>query len=306
MFKLEFFHPRFWPSWLLFGFLALLARLPLSLATRIGAGIGWLISKIAGKRYEAARINIELCFPELNRLEQDELLREHFRFLGVAAIETGLCWFSPKDRLQKLLKEIEGEEYLIQALEAGRGVILLSCHFTHLEIGGSLLASKHPVAAVYEPIKRNSLFEAVMLRSRNVNTNNRTVDRTNTRGMLRVLRDNLPLWYAPDQNYRGKFSVFAPFFGIQASTNIATSRLAKISKAPVLPFFQERLKDGSGYRVIIKPPLEGFPSGSQRDDAKHINAIFEEEIRRRPAEYLWIHRRFKSRPEGEDPIYPKK
>ncbi len=262
--------------------------------------------QFGGHRRETARININLCFPELSDAERQNLLHEHFRFLGIAIVETGLCWLTPKENLQKLLKEIEGEEHLAQALELGHGATLLSCHFTHLEIGGSLLALKYPVAAVYKPNKKNPLFEAVMRESRNKRTGDRTIDRSNTRGMLRALRDNLPLWYAPDQNYKGQFAVFAPFFGVQASTNIATSRLSKISKAPVLPFFQERLEDGSGYRLIIKAPLENFPSDSQEEDATRINALFEEEIRRRPAEYLWVHRRFKTRPPGEAKIYPKK
>jgi len=124
--------------------------------------------------------------------------------------------------------------------------------------------------------------------------------------MLRALRDNLPLWYAPDQNYKGQFALFAPFFSVNASTNAATSRLAKISKSPVLPFFQERMEDGSGYRLIIKPPLDNFPGESVEEDTTRINALFEAEIRRRPAEYLWVHRRFKTRPTGEEKIYPKK
>ncbi len=304
--RLEFLHPRFWPHWLLFGCLALIARLPFPAAIKVGEKIGWLMLKCAKQRRETARINIDLCFPERDEKARQQLLHDHFRFLGIAAVETGLCWLTPKESLQKLLKEIEGEEYLIHALEAGHGATLLSCHFTHLEIGGSLLALKYPAAAVYKPNKNNPLFEAVMRESRNKRTGDRTIDRSNTRGMLRALRDNLPLWYAPDQNYKGKFAVFAPFFGVQASTNIATSRLTKISKAPVLPFFQERLEDGSGYRLIIQAPLDNFPSESLEDDATRINALFEKEIRRRPAEYLWVHRRFKTRPTGEEKIYPKK
>ncbi|RLA16389.1 MAG: lipid A biosynthesis lauroyl acyltransferase [Gammaproteobacteria bacterium] len=304
LFRLEFLYPRFWPNWLLFGCMALIGRLPYSITTKIGRFIGHLVFYVGRRRRQTAQINIDLCFPELNDAERERLLREHFLFMGIAAVETGICWLAPKAKLQKLLKEIKGEEHLNKALEAGHGAILLSCHFTHLEMGGSLLAGYRPLAAVYKPHKNNPLFEAVMLGSRDAH--GRVISRSDTRGMLRTLRDNLPLWYAPDQNYKGKFAVFAPFFGINASTNAATSRLAKISKAPVLPFFQERMEDGSGYRLIIKPPLENFPSESAQEDAARTNALFEEEIRRRPAEYLWVHRRFKTRPPGEEKIYPKK
>lgn len=304
LFRPAFLHPRFWPNWLLFGFMALVGRLPYPVATKIGQFLGHLMFYLGGQRKQTAQININLCFPELSDDERAQILREHFLFIGIAAVETGFCWLAPKNRLHKLLKEIKGEEHLNRALEAGHGAILLSCHFTHLEMGSSLLAGHRPLAAVYKPHKNNPLFEAVMLGSRDAH--GRVISRSNTRGMLRALRDNLPLWYAPDQNYKGKFAVFAPFFGVNASTNAATSRLAKISKAPVLPFFQERIEDGSGYRLIIKPPLEHFPGETPEEDATDINALFEEEIRRRPAEYLWVHRRFKSRPPGEEKIYPKK
>lgn len=302
--RLSFLHSRFWSSWLLFGFLTLTGWLPYPVSIKLGRLLGRMMLAMGGERERVARINLKLCFPELGENEIQSLLREHFEFLGIATIETGLCWLGPRDKLQPLLKEIVGEEHLDRALQEGHGALLLSCHFTHLEMGSSLLAGHRPLAAVYKPNKKNPLFEAMMHRSRD--SHGRIISRSDTRGMLRALRDNLPLWYAPDQNYKGTFAVFAPFFGVNASTNAATSRLAKISKAPVLPFFQERMEDDSGYRLIIKPPLDNFPSETTEEDATRINKLFEEEIARRPAEYLWVHRRFKSRPEGEAKIYPKK
>lgn len=298
----EFLRPRYWSRWLLFGVMALIARLPYRPAMALGRLLGRIGFRVGGFRRRTATTNLELCFPELDPDTREQWLRAHYESLGMAAIETALLWMGDRNRIKRLLGEVQGMGHLRSALQQGRGAILLAGHFTHLEMGGALLAGMLPLAAVYRPHK-DPLFEAVMARSRH--RYGRALRRDDARGMFRALRDGLPMWYAPDQNYKGAHGTFAPFFGIPAATNAAAGRIARISRAPVLPFTQQRLPDGGGYRLIIGAPLENFPLGDPHTDAARVNLEIEKLVRQQPQDYLWVHRRFKSRPPGEPRIYPR-
>lgn len=297
-------HPRFWLTWLLLGAARLVARLPPGPGLALGRGLGRLGLRIAGERQRIARINLALCFPTLGELERQRLLRRHFQSLGMALMETAWCWCLPPDRLRDRLRDISGEHHLREALNGGRGVIVLAAHFTHLEIGSTLLGLHYPGAAVYRP-HRNSLLETFIQRRRGRhNVGGQLIPKARPRGMLKILRENHFLWYAADQDYRGAASMFVPFFGVLAASNAAIIRLARLSSAPVLPFYQERLDDG-GYRLVFLPPLENFPTDDPGRDMACIHRILEAMIRRQPADYLWVHRRFKTRPPGERPIYAR-
>lgn len=292
--------PRHWPTWLLLGLGWCLAQLPWPLQRRLGRGLGRLLYHLARRRRRIARINLKLCFPGKDALERDLLLRRHFRSLGMGVVETAMSWWTPAHRLAHRY-QLEGLEHLQAALARGRGVILLSAHFTTLEIGGRLLAQRAPFHVLYRSHK-NPVFERVMRRARERHFE-RAIAREDMRGFLRSLKQNMPVWYAPDQDYGREKSVFAPFFGVPAATITATSRLAAASGAAVVPFFPERRADGRGYVLRLYPALEGFPGESPEADAARINALIEERIRARPEQYLWVHRRFKTRPEGAAGVY---
>jgi KDO2-lipid IV(A) lauroyltransferase len=292
--------PRYWGTWLSLALLRLLVLLPFPAQLALGQALGIALGHLLGRRRRIAETNLTLCFPELSREARARLLWRSFESLGLALIEVGMAWWGSDARLRRLV-EIEGLEHLRAALTGGRGAILLSAHFTTLEIGGRLLRLFQPFRPIYRPTK-NPLWDWVMLRRRQQHVE-RAIDRRDVRGMFRALRANEPVWYAPDQDYGREHSVFVPFFGVLAATITATSRLAALSGAPVVPFFQYRKPDGSGYRLVIEPPLEGFPGPDPAADAERINRLIEARVREHPEQYLWSHRRFKTRPPGEAPPY---
>ncbi len=251
-------------------------------------------------RREIAAANLELCFPELDRRARHRLLHRHFRSLGLGVVEVGAAWWGSDDALARHSRLV-GLDHLHAALARGRGAILLGAHFTNLEIGLRALSSRTPCHVVYRPLGDAGLDRAV--RERRDRHRVTMVPRDDVRGMVRALRAGHPLWFAPDQNYAGKHRVFAPFFEIAAATIATTSRLAKISRAPVVPFFQHRLPGLEGYEMTLLPALEDFPGADPEADAARINSLIEVQVRRSPDQYLWTHRRFKTRPPGAAPVY---
>jgi KDO2-lipid IV(A) lauroyltransferase len=295
-----YYRPGYWPTWILLGFMWLVAQMPYPLQMAIGRTLGRVMILLGHRRRRIAETNLGLCFPELDKPERKALLKDHFRSLGMGMVETAMSWWTPEARLKPLVR-IEGLEHLEAALARGKGVILLSGHFTSLEIGGRLLALFAPFHVLYRRHK-NPLFEATMKRARERNYE-KAIPREDMRAMLRSLKQNMPVWYAADQDYGREKSVFAPFFGVPAATITATTRLAHSSCAAVVPFFQHRLEDNSGYLLKLYPALENFPGESPEADAECLNRIIEERIREMPEQYLWVHRRFKTRPQGELLLY---
>lgn len=295
----RFLAPKYWPTWLALGLLRLAATLPGPMQRGLARALGTTLWLLPLPQKQVARTNLRLCFPELSASEHRRLLRHHLQSLGMSVVELAVSWWAPHRRLAQMA-EVQGLEHLERARAKGKGVLLLSAHFTTMEIGGHLLSLHVPVAVMYRH-QKNALFDAVMLRGRERNST-RIIHRNDVRGMLRALKDGLPVWYAPDQNYAGPQSVFAPFCGIPAATSSATARLARASGAPVVPFFPERLPNGR-YRLHILPPLEGFPTDDVVEDTARINHVIEQQVRRMPEQYLWVHRRFKNRPAGEPRYY---
>ena len=291
---------RYWPTWSGIALLWCLSHLPYTWQHAIGRRIGMLFHRLAGRRRSIAAVNLSLCFPELSTSEREKILTEQFVSMGIGVMETAMSWWSPDRRLGQLA-HLDGLQHLQAALSRGKGVILLSAHFTTLEIGGRLLALQSPFHVMYREHK-NAAFDRVM-KSARIKHFGKAIARGDLRGVLRSLRDNVPVWYAPDQDYGREQSVFVPFFGIPAASITATSRLARISGAAVVPFFQTRLPDARGYQLTLYPPLDNFPGESVAADIRRINKIIEARIREQPGQYLWVHRRFKTRPEGEADVY---
>ncbi len=298
----RFLAPRFWLTWLLLGIMWLIAQLPYRAQRAIGNILGRIMYHASPWRRHIAAVNLRSCFPELSGPERATLLRRHFSSLGMGAVETAMSWWTPDKKLRRLAR-IEGLEHLERAKKMGKGVILLSAHFTTLEIGAHLLAMHTLFHAMYRKHK-NPLFEAVMRRARERRCEY-AIPRGDVRAFLNSLKMGLPVWYAPDQNYGRKHSIFVPFFGVPAATNTSTARLARLSGAPVVPFFQHRLPGAQGYALTLLPALDDFPSEDVEADTLRINQLIEQQIRRAPEQYLWAHRRFKTRPAGERNVYAR-
>ncbi|MFW5452328.1 LpxL/LpxP family Kdo(2)-lipid IV(A) lauroyl/palmitoleoyl acyltransferase [Thioalkalivibrio sulfidiphilus] len=291
------FRPRYWGYWLLVAILWTLSRLPLGIQRLLGTGIGDLFHATGRRRRHIARVNVDLCFPQLGDAERGRMVRAHFRSVGFALFETALSWWGSDARLGKLVR-IEGLEYLEQALDQGKGVLLLSAHFTTLELAGRLLALHHPFAVMYRP-HENPVIERLFANNRNRHFE-RAIRRNDVKGLLKALKDNQVVWYAPDQGKGGKNSVIAPFFGEPAATQTGTHRIARVSGAPVVPFFGFRTPDGH-YRLVIKPALDDFPGEDPLTDTTRVNQVIEAAVREAPEQYFWAHRRFKKREGLPDP-----
>jgi len=295
IFQRQFLHPRFWPSWLGLLFMRLSIYIPVKAQLMLGNGLSLIMRPLMKSRKKIAQRNLELCFPELSEQQRTALLEENFRTMGMMLIETALSWWASDASLQKRV-QYQGLEHLEAALAKGKGVILLTGHFTSMELGGRLIMLKTPCYVMFRELN-NQLFNAVMMRSRTYHSEG-IVLRDDPRSMIRALRKNKVVWYAPDQDFGLKMSVFAKFFGVPAATVPATARLVKMSGAAVIPFVPRREKDGR-YTLSLSAPLTHFPSGEDVADAQVINDLLEKEVRQSPAQYLWIHRRFKTQREGE-------
>jgi Kdo2-lipid IVA lauroyltransferase/acyltransferase len=294
--KLRLFLPKYWPTWLGLAVLRVFEPLPHSLLYLLGRGLGGLLFLFPTPFRRIATRNLELALPELDASARHAILREHFRGLGVALFETAISWWSSNERIRRLTY-MDGLEHLEAARATGRGVLLLSAHFNTIEIGCRALAARLPLNIMYRPTK-NELVGAFVHSRRAVQTR-RAIPRDDVRTLIKALKDGEVVWYAPDQSFRNKGAQMVPLFGIPAATNVATSRIAGMTDALVLPYFFERLP-GGGYRGRIHPPLENFPTDDAVADTARFNRLIEAEVRRIPDQYLWIHRRFK----GLTPDYP--
>ncbi len=279
-----------------------ISRLPQSILLRLGSALTWLSWPVTGKRRRYARTNLALCFPELDQAQRERLLRDNLRATATGALELIRAWYAPAPALAGLA-EIDGIEHLRAATATGRGVLLFGGHFTPSELCARLLqeAAAQPVHVV---VRRNNhrCLEAMFERARRSRFAG-TIAKKDVRGLLRVLSNGGVVAYSADQNFTYQ-NAFVPFFGIPAATLTATPELAQRGKAVVLPFWFHRDADGR-YKLRIEPQWNGWPSGDPAADAARYMAELEKVVRQHPAQYLWVHRRFKTRPPGEADIYRK-
>ncbi len=295
----DWLHPRHWPLALGLGVLWLAARLPLRAAQAFGRGLGRLAWLLIPRRRLVVRRNLELVLPDLSEAERRRLEHESFASAGMGMVEGALAWWGRDERLAPWVR-YEGLEHIEQARNEGRGVLIIGGHFSALEISGRLMAMKIPVDLVYKPA-RNTMFERVMsaMRLRYVHG---LISSSNIKAMMRRLRDGGICWYAYDQDFGRASSVFAPFFGVPTSTLALTGRIVEASGAKVVFIHPERLPDAQGY-VMRLVPVPEIPSGDPVRDATIYNGLIEHFARQHPADYFWMHRRFKTRPEGERSPY---
>lgn len=294
--------PRWWPAWIALGLARLICALPIRWQQALGAALGRLVGRILASRRRIVRINLRLCFPALDEATVRTMTMAHFEALGIGLFEAMQCWFVSDRRLQPFV-EVVGIEHLDAAQADGHGVLLLTGHFTTLELAArAVRMTGRGFHAMYRPAD-NVFVDWWMRRMRELRSGLAALPKDDLRALVRALRAGGAIWYGPDQTLEVPGALFVPFFGVPALTLTATSRLAQMGRARVVPFFPERI-DGR-YRITVQPALEDFPSGDDAADAARVNALLEDAIRKCPEQYFWTHRRFKHRPPGVPDPYAR-
>ena len=277
-----------------------IVRLPWRAQRVLGGMAGRLMYRLMRRRRRIARANLAACFPGLPEAQRSRIVRRHFRSLGLGLVEMAIAWWGSDEQIAPRSRII-GAEHLEAALAHGRGVILFGGHFTTFELGGRILASRYEVGATYRPHK-DPWWDSV-LRAGRARYLSALVAHKDARAMVRYLGRNRILWYAPDQDYSGRRRVFAGFFAERAATTTATAWLVRRSGARIVPYASHRRADDSGWDVVLEPALDGFPIGDDQADAERLNKVLEAQVERSIEQYLWVHRRFKTRPPGVPPVY---
>jgi Kdo2-lipid IVA lauroyltransferase/acyltransferase len=289
---------------LVLAMLWLLHWLPMGVQAAIGRAFGALLLRVGRGRRRIARRNLELCFPDRSEAEREALLREHFGWLGRSLLERGMLWYASPARLKRLI-HVEGDIGL--AARSEQPVMWLVPHFMALDVAGAAtqLFQSQWVGSIYQA-QSNRVFDAAMRRGR-LRFGQGEVFERHDQGALPLVRAirkrRIAFFNLPDMDFGRRETVFAPFFGIPASTLMAPSKMARSLKMLVQPVVAEMLPGGQGWRVRFLDPWTDWPTDDPAADAATMNAWIEAEVRRRPAQYLWVHRRFKTRPEGEPRLY---
>jgi KDO2-lipid IV(A) lauroyltransferase len=295
----RFLAPRWWPVWIGLGIVRSLALLPWRWQSALARGLGALAWRIAHRDRTITLVNLRLAFPDLAEDERVRRAKRHFQSLVYALFETGLVWFAPRPKLDRLVR-LDGVEHLDRALAGGRGVLLLGAHFTTNEIAAATLTlSGHPVAIMYKPAK-NTLIHQLSLRGR-TRHGGRMIPSDRFVETLRTLKRNGIVLYAPDQRFDGDGRIVVPLFGVPALSNPGTTFVARATKCAVLPYFTQRQPDGSGYVMTIGAPLEDFPTGDAHADVARYHALIEQATARAPEQYLWSYKRFRPLAGEPDP-----
>lgn len=302
VFTMALLHPRYWLTWLWFGVWALSSQLPYRLLVPVGKCLGAMMYAFAGRRRRIAERNIELCFPDLSDSEKNQRVKKHFAALGLSFFETGMVWFTPAARMEKRM-HIDGLENIQSMLDQGEGILFLVPHFTTLEVLGLAIKCRvDKVDQTYRP-HNNPVYDWVQSRCRERHSQSTTVlVARDVRGIVRSLKNGRRISFLPDQDYGRQNSIFAPFYGTPAATVSSMARLAQMSKVKVVPLMSLGKSDGS-YQIKILPALDNFPLGDDMADAERVNQEVERCISYCPEQYLWTHRRFKTRPNPDEDLY---
>jgi KDO2-lipid IV(A) lauroyltransferase len=286
----------------LLGLLWLLHGLPLGVQAACGRALGRVFYALAGERRRVALRNLELCLPELKPDERIALARQHFQWLGRSLLERGLLWYAPPERLKRLI-HIEGDVHLAETSD--RPVMWLVPHFMALDVAGSAtqLFQSKKVGSIYQA-QSSAIFDEAIRKGRLRFGQGQIFPRSDTAlPLVRAIRRGFAFFNLPDMDFGTKDAAFVPFFGVPAATLLAPSKLARSLNMIVQPVVAEMLPGGQGYRVRFLPPWTDWPSDDAEADALRMNQWIESEIRRNPAQYLWVHKRFKTRPAGEASLY---
>lgn len=297
----DYLAPKYWPTWVSLGLIRLVVYLPLPIIVLCGRLLGKFLYLALPERRRIADTNLKIAFPDKTENEIIRLRKISFTNMGIAAFECALSWWQDQRLLD--LCEIEGIENIKRLQAQGRGVIILTAHFTCLEIGCPVINQHVPFQVMYKRV-RNPLIDAFMRYHRG-RLYKAIVNYHKPIAMIKGLKKGHAAWYAPDQDFRGKEMIYIPFFGVQASALTAPARFAEMTGAAVVPYYIMRKPGGQGYKLTILPALENFPTDNTEADALKINQALENLIMQNPEQYLWAHKRYKNRPPGEAEIYLK-
>jgi KDO2-lipid IV(A) lauroyltransferase len=287
---------------LLLGVLWLLHWLPLWVLAALGRGLGRLLHAVAGSRRRIAQRNVELCLPQMPEVERHALVRTHFEWLGRSILERSILWFASHDRLRRLI-QVEGDVTLAE--RSAKPVMWLVPHFMGLDVAGAAtqLFQKQQVASIYQE-QTDAVMDAAIRRGRlRFNQGEVFPRRDSAKPLIRAIRKGWAFFNLPDMDFGERDAAFVPFFGVPAATLLAPSRMARALDMVVQPVVAEMLPGGQGYKVRFLAPWRDFPSDDPVADTLAMNRWIEEEIRRNPAQYLWVHKRFKTRPAGQASLY---
>ena len=293
--------PRIWPAWLAIGMGWCVARLPVPVLFLVGRLVGRSLFLLARRRRQIAAINLAMCLPELDAAQRQALLKANFVHTALGALEAMLPWLNPGRDLSGRI-DVQGLEHYQKAIDEGRGVLVLAAHFTTMDVIAQPLARLGTFDVMYR-YNKNPAWEWLQVHGRSRFFDG-VIERENIREVFRRLKAGRAIWYAADQDYGRKHSVFAPFFGVPAASITATSRFARLNHSPVLFMTTTRHLDSRRWSIRFHSPLENFPTGDDVADATRINSLIEGYIREQPEQYLWMHKRFKTRPEGKADFYP--
>ncbi len=298
----HFLHPRYWLTWLGLSIMVGISLLPFRVIVSLGSLLGLVLFYLAKSRKRVVMRNLERCFPEWDKKHRLKIVRQNFIATGRAALESIFAQRVSAKRLQSVVK-CRGQHHLDQVIAGNSNVILLFGHFCAIETAGMYLASSHVIVDIYKP-PHNKLVDAA-IRNRRYRFGMGTLLRVSDgiKPAIRAVKRGELFFYLPDQDAGRKNGMFVPFFDIQASTFGVLGKITKLTSAVVLPCFIRQLPAGKGYELTIEAPLENFPSGDDYQDTLRINTVLEKEVREMPDQYLWVHRRFKTRPEGEKEFY---
>ena len=297
--------PHFWNAWFWMFFLCIIVNiLPYGFQMWLGRKIGRLMGLIIPARKYVLKRNLELAFPEMPEDERHRLAKDVQRNAGQAIFETGIAWFWPDWRL-KMHYKIDEEDVrrTLEYTKNGKPILLLSAHFVTLELMARIFGTVvTPGIGVYRP-SDHPVWEYMQVKGR-TRKNYALVSKNDPKSMILALKSGKPIWYAPDQDYGPRVSVFAPFFGVKDTATVsATSTLAKMPGTRVVPAWT--IREGNKYHLYLRPAVTDFPQNDAIKDATTVNHIIEEMVKMAPEQYLWMHRRFKTAPDPEENRYPK-
>ena len=285
-------------SYLLVGLLWLMHWLPLPILRALGAGLGRILYALGRDRRNVALVNLRLCFPEKTEAECETLARQHFIAFSQAVLDRTLGWWASQGRLERLIR-ITGTEHLIDP--NGKPLIFLSPHFVGLDAGASRISMLVSGSTVYSN-QKNPVFNKVLFKGRQRFKEVLLLSRQDgMRKIIKAMKDGYPFYYLPDLDFGPKDSIFVPFFGVPAATIPGVSRLARLTGAKVVPCITRQVSDG--YEVEVMPAWDNFPGESVEADTEMVNRFIESQVLRMPAQYFWLHKRFKTRPPGEQRFY---
>ena len=279
----------------------LLHFLPLPLLAKMGNALGMLLYWFAAERRLVAATNLRLCFPEMSEAERRVLARKNFQAFARSLLERGILWWGSASRIQGYIR-VEGLEHYTAAQAQGP-VILLAPHFVGLDVGGSWMIQHVDLVSMYSS-QKNPLFHELLLRGRSRFGKQKLYERQQgLRPVIKAMRARHPFYYLPDQDLATKDGVFVPFFGVPAATLTTVPRLAEVTGARVVPCISKLLPGGEGYEVRFYPAWENYPTDDVTADTRRMNEFIEQRVREMPEQYFWLHKRFKTRPEGEAKFY---